>query len=309
MAISKINFTGETPLLNKMLNNTVTQPAPAEVSPPEKKSNVKKNLTVGLSSATILISLGVLGYKGYLGKGIQKLTGGIKKHSSDIAEETQTKLEEIIPDKKPKIEPEIKTPSLSAKQAQINAMLDRTIPEISEPLSLEEAPFLPECYDEILKAARKESLNTSTKLHLINVDDKIYNVTVNKNGKIISIISSDDLILYDDYENLIYHEKRFTNLGAYYKDGKITNIKKTTRNSLYNYNSRLKLNNINQRYGENGAFEKISVITPEGYVGLISHADTKTGKEIKRDWFNSEGKLIREEFFSDSGDITDTINY
>ncbi len=151
MSISKISFTAENSLLNKMYNN-VSQQAPVTTTPTnvteetaeKPKSHKVRNWSIGLSSAAVLISIGVLGRKGKLGEGVQKFLGGVKKNTSDLAEELETKGEELVEGKKPEIKPE--TPAKpqtgesiringklsKAEIDKINAGLDRTIPQIDE---------------------------------------------------------------------------------------------------------------------------------------------------------------------------------
>lgn len=307
MGISKISFNGETSLLNKMYNKASTSvQQQQEVQQTNKSNHAKRNWVIGLSSAATLISLGVLGRRGYLGERIQRITGGVKKHTSDIAEEAQTKLEDIIHEKAPEIS--IKVPKLTPEQIKINERLDRSIPEITQPLKLEEIPSLPEHYDEILKTAKEQFAAKQKKIVHITVDKQNYDVYF-QNGKITAIKDPGNLIMYDDYGNLVYHEQISSKLGVFYNNGEVTHIRQETKNGIYNYNTTLRLNDITQQYGTDQKIDKLSIITSDGHVGMISHCDTNTKKELKRDWFNSKGEITREEFFSENGELTDIINY
>lgn len=104
MAISKINFTAEPNLLNRMqdLKSAVPSapvnqaPVEAPVETPAKKSNKVRNWSIGMGSAAVLIGLGVLGHNGKLGKTMQKICGGAKKNADDVVDELGNKLDDVL---------------------------------------------------------------------------------------------------------------------------------------------------------------------------------------------------------------------
>ena len=120
MSIQKISFSSS--LLDKNINKPIltTNPTPQD-KPVEVDSKTEQTLTednnnnnhkvrnwsIGLGSAAVLLGLGFAGRKGKLGKGIQKMLGGLK---------------------------EIKGATKDINIAEINAKLDRSIPELSEDL-------------------------------------------------------------------------------------------------------------------------------------------------------------------------------
>lgn len=122
MTISKISFMAESALLNKYNTKTQTNPAAhvdsaktesgattpanneqvqAEVAnnkstPQESGSSNKKAWVIGLSAAAVLTALGVFaGRKGYLGEGVQKFLGGIKKESGNLNHKSDDLLNDI----------------------------------------------------------------------------------------------------------------------------------------------------------------------------------------------------------------------
>ncbi len=124
MGLTKIiNFTADTTLLNKFKNQqgfkTITQEVVQQTASEISETQVKKesetlqpetssteqnnhhkvrNWSIGLGSAAVLISLGVLGRNGYLGKGMQKFLGGIKKNANEFADELKPKINDIADD-------------------------------------------------------------------------------------------------------------------------------------------------------------------------------------------------------------------
>lgn len=122
MTISKISFMAESALLNKYNTKTQTNPAahvdsaktesgattPAndeqvqaeaannKSTPQESGSSNKKAWVIGLSAAAVLTALGVFaGRKGYLGEGVQKFLGGIKKESGNLNHKPDDLLNDI----------------------------------------------------------------------------------------------------------------------------------------------------------------------------------------------------------------------
>ncbi len=112
MSISKINFMAESNYLSQIYNKTAEKSqAAAPAATPEtktepetlqtneqQKNNKVRNWSIGLSSAAVLIGLGVLGRRGHLGEGVQKLLGGAKKNASDLEQEIERKLNSIEDD-------------------------------------------------------------------------------------------------------------------------------------------------------------------------------------------------------------------
>ncbi len=88
-AVNQINYTQpiQKPKAGQE-NNNIDQPV-------DNKTNQKALIAVG--AAVALASLGVLGYKGYLGEGIQKALGGAKKAAAEEGKEkTEEKAKEEI---------------------------------------------------------------------------------------------------------------------------------------------------------------------------------------------------------------------
>jgi tetratricopeptide (TPR) repeat protein len=88
MGIEKINFTAD--LINNIKTEQQKQETPKAESKPEvekqEENHTTRNWTIGLSTATALVALGVLGYKGHLGETMQKLMGGAKKSTQNLAD-------------------------------------------------------------------------------------------------------------------------------------------------------------------------------------------------------------------------------
>lgn len=97
MPIDKIAFKGvETSIQSQQeVKKEETQ---KQLEPVDKeKSNAAKYM-IGATALAAVIGLGIAGRKGYLGEGVQKLLGGAKKSSDDIAEAGEKKGGEIIDD-------------------------------------------------------------------------------------------------------------------------------------------------------------------------------------------------------------------
>ena len=115
MSVLKIlNFTADSSLLNKFKNQQSAQqiaqeaaqqtasqiqqtnPLPQTSQPeqqeqkPENKNNHIKRIGIGVGAALALITLGISGRRGYLGKGIQKFLGGAEKKSKNITDDVIT---------------------------------------------------------------------------------------------------------------------------------------------------------------------------------------------------------------------------
>lgn len=97
MPIDKIAFKGvETSIQSQQeVKKEETQ---KQLEPVDKeKSNAAKYM-IGATALAAVIGLGIAGRKGHLGEGVQKLLGGAKKSSDDIAEAGEKKGGEIIDD-------------------------------------------------------------------------------------------------------------------------------------------------------------------------------------------------------------------
>lgn len=118
MPIESINAVNTTPIIEKQpekpqVNNDIEQPT----------DNNKKAL-IGVGAALALITLGVLGHKGYLGEGIQKALGGAKKAAK---EEGTKKTEEKAKEEVKKTFKDLYNDAIKEKKASIkNEITGRT---------------------------------------------------------------------------------------------------------------------------------------------------------------------------------------
>ena len=86
MSIPKIDLVSVQPSFRAGKDETIEQQPTPETTPQEKSDHKVRNWSIGLGAAATLISLGVLGRKGHLGEGIQKLLGGAAKKSGNVGE-------------------------------------------------------------------------------------------------------------------------------------------------------------------------------------------------------------------------------
>lgn len=181
MPIQRINFTAsllpnqQTQTAKEVDNKPVSEPQPQKENGATEVStedHTVRNWSIGLGAAATLISLGVAGRKGYLGNGLQKLLGGVKKETSHIADDAaegashlkpnnqttneaaetlsetaahETKADPIITEPKPTpkagtgepLKPGVTLvagPITKAEIEAIEATLDKTMPKITDDL-------------------------------------------------------------------------------------------------------------------------------------------------------------------------------
>lgn len=326
MSISKIvNFTSDTSLLNKIKNQPVTQQVTQEaiqqtvpqikssgpgqteaVSQEENhneassKSHKVRNWSIGLGSAAVLISLGVLGRRGKLGKGIQALLGGAERKAGATGENISGGLDDIS--HKPKTDTEINPDIPRPNYIKINDSLDRSIPQITEPLYIE-VPELPKNLEEIKTLARKEfSASPESKDYIksFDKDGEHYTVMTYKNGKFQVMTDNNNTVFFDKNEQVMIHQKN--EIAVSYDNGKIANVVKLDKDqNRWIYDSEGNITAMAQTYFSNGQeITKVSVIE-NGRVRAIRQSDAKTKIKIKDDYFNENGEIIHETFYDAEG--------
>lgn len=351
-----LNFTSEPALLNKFKNNQsmqqiaqeaaqqtssgLTQSNPLQEpvkqdSQSEKSENhTVRNWSIGLGAAAVLISLGILGRGGHLGKGLQKFLGGAEKKSGEVADEMSGKLDDIADEithttetsanKANDAAGEIKSQTeaaeiVSAEEtknaakmtseeceqlcAKINAQLDRTIPEVTAPLHID-IPKLPENLDEL------KAMATEPGLSIINKDGVQWCITRNAHGKLDSIMSDKYLVLFNSDEEVLLNTFRPEKISVTYSQGnKINNITKKIDNNIWNYGNNGELQFLRQEYGTDKKITKISWISAEGKIKAVGHIDKSKKIKIKEDFYDSNNNLIGENFYDDNGNILKRVVY
>lgn len=87
MQVGKISFRGGQAPVPQQPQETQQQSKVSFKANPidEEKSNATKYM-IGATAIAGLVALGIAGYKGYLGKGIQKFLGGVDKATKNTAE-------------------------------------------------------------------------------------------------------------------------------------------------------------------------------------------------------------------------------
>lgn len=320
MSISRINFTAKNNLLNEMQNRTVA--AQNAVTPPKiqeeqvretaqenatEKNHKVRNWSIGLGSAAVLISLGVLGRRGKLGEGIQKFLGGVKKNTSDIAEELETKAEELVESKKPEIKPEkpakpqsgdsirINEKLSQAEIDKINAELDRTIPQIDKNLLKIDTTDFKKFADEINNIDISKIEGNATIIKLPNGNTReihIAEINPGEGKKIINIqeLNPDWVKVFDTF----YERGRLVSITrgneTYIPD---KNFIKEIDGNLYSYTNNGKLRKIHYEL-PNGQSKEVLTSLSTGEIDQISYRD-KNNNLIKTESF-ADGKLCTECF-------------
>jgi len=343
MTVSKINFTAENNLLGNMYNKVSTQQkatttAVTAIQPQEEqtaateqapKSHKLRNWSIGMGSAATLIALGVLGRKGYLGEGVQKLLGGIKKNASDIADDLKGKGEELLEGRTPKapekIEPEVFGPETTtdieppikpetpvkpkpqvttqagvriegtlskAEMDAINAGLDRTIPQIDKKLFTTEIPDIKPLIDEfnsIDVSKLKEGVNEIT---LPNGNIRKIYVSNGKISKIYDKVPDGKRILSVDYiEGELYSIRRDNEY--FLVNSTDSSYCKEINGNDYWYNSDGRLDGITE-YLPNNQIRCTYINENATDIRKIEYCDAEY-KTIKKEHF-IDGKLAIEEF-------------
>ncbi|MBR1424934.1 hypothetical protein IJ579_05175 [bacterium] len=160
---------------NLFINNNSEnkQTEPTNIVKTSTERNYLKKWSIGLGAAATLIALGVVGRKGYLGNGVQKLLKGTKKEAQNLSEnltetiahqqKAQNIDEEII--QTGLNEHNVRTPKPAAKvlvesnglsKAEIdaiNATFDRSIPKIPSDMFHVDIPNVEEVQKEIFKGS------------------------------------------------------------------------------------------------------------------------------------------------------------
>lgn len=95
MLVSKISFTSESNVSNKGYQKVSLKGFKSVHSEPVK-SNQVRNWSIGLGASAVLVGLGVLGRRGNLGEGVQKLLGGIKNKVPEAVEAVETKVNDAV---------------------------------------------------------------------------------------------------------------------------------------------------------------------------------------------------------------------
>lgn len=124
MAIERINFRGTESQIKPQEKPQTTETTPETVD--EEKSNASKYM-IGATALAGIITLGVLGYKGKLGKGIQNMLGNGEKAADEVTSSiTNTKNTDVPGKSKVTANPNEaqdtnKVPELNQKQPDTNS--------------------------------------------------------------------------------------------------------------------------------------------------------------------------------------------
>ncbi len=306
---------------------------------PVKSNNKVRNWCIGIGSAAGLIGLVMLGRSGKLGKGLQKLFGGAEKKSGEAADDASRRGNEIIDDItgpeeinggagsrsddiigsgiddpaddiSRKIDIDTSEVTIKGKTynfEKINAELDRTIPKIPEPLTIE-VPKLPDYIEEIRKLVENDlATRPSGHINIQTKDGKNYSILF-ENKHICAIKSDTNLLIFRNDQTII-NKCLDTGLTVEYVDGQITWV--NGGGKLF-YSTEGKLTGFCQSFNSGERkIKKISLINEEGYIDIISYRDITGDKNfrIKDDYYNKDGKLIAENFYDDEGQILKQIRY
>lgn len=259
IAIEKISFRGvDTPIQAQQearKDETQNQLAPVD----KEKSNAAKYM-IGATALAAVIGLGILGRKGYLGDGVQKLLGGAKKSADDIAETGQKKGGEILDDisSKAKDTPDDVTPKsgdeIDGKASPDTTKIPDANPHLSDNID----------YSDFSKIAGDIYERNGLKCKDLK----------NSEGKVIKTFASDD---GKTLSSVFDYAPKTGNMikGTYFReDGK-------TWASVVDYDP------------ETRNKKKFTAYQPDGKTfERVSDYDTKTGRMIKRTFFREDGKTV-----------------
>lgn len=327
MAISKINFTAEPNLLNRMqdLKSAVPSapvnqaPVEAPVETPAKKSNKVRNWSIGMGSAAVLIGLGVLGHNGKLGKTMQKICGGKEKSLDEIADELVAELDRragsTVDDIAEAAErtaagqavkkgfPEIAKTAKDVTPeyiARVNASIDRTLPNLDDIPAKIEIPEL----NPVLKK-ELESIDASVVekqgyiFKLPNGNERRINLL---NGKVSSVFdynSNGEEILYAHYniDGLLDCVEQ-GNIEHSLRNGQVTEFKQNLGSRILTYNENGQLYSIDELNA--GGDVTRCIYVKKGTKNISDmYYKAPTGENIKIEDF-IDGKLAVEQFTDES---------
>ncbi len=366
MSIQKINFTsslldsakiqnneksGEEKNKENQTNNVqeaVTHEEAVQVIPQDvstipdtsvykKTDNTVRNWSVGLGAAAVLIGLGVAGRKGKLGDGFQKLLGGVKKDSKNLADdaaETVTGGSKLKPGAaKEPVVPHVDGVNIKPPEAdlqpvtiqktevalpktaeeidveKINAAFDRTIPKIDKTMQKVDGD-LPEMILGEAKNLKPKDIDPA------KIDNDIYEHTL-KDGSVLRYNMNKEHTQF----TYISKTKGDESLGAisYYDNGEICYALSGQRFDNY-YNGILNDISIkvgNKKYEYDGAertltrlietdaktqAERTTEFDALGYVKEIKYCiKDKDGSNItiKKEMFDNNNNLLSESFYTE----------
>lgn len=296
MLVSKINFTSESNLLNK-INKPVELKPQATEPKMQSKDNKVRNLSIGLGSAAILLSLGVLGRSGKLGKGMQKFLGGVKKTVPEVIETAETKADEIVQEilpapKKPVVQEVI------ADAAKINAGLDRTIPKLECPVKTE-IPDIKPLADEFRFMDVSGIEDNYSKITLPN--GNIREIFLTSDGKRVARAfdknANGERVLEIQYINGEFLEIRNGNEIFNFRGDELNRYAITKNGNIYSYNPDGALTYVCECKEGGRVTRNICFEEGTDNVRNILYIDPDTNKMIKQDIFNN-GEIVDEVFYS-----------
>lgn len=262
--VSKISFTSESNILDKVRKNLEHQevkPAKSEAS----KGNQVRNWSIGLGSAAVLIGLGVLGRRGNLGEGVQKFLGGVKKKAPEVIESAEAKVNEI------------------ASEAH---GLDKVVPKIDAPVKTEipDVRYLVNEFKFMDVSGFKDNYekvilpNGNTREIFLTADGKrvAHVIDTDSNGECVlevKIINGEFFELKNGLEEYSFRGENLTRY-AFNKDGK-----------LYNYNGQGELTYILESDTNGKVNRIINFEKGTDNVSNIVSIEPESGKLIKQEVF------------------------
>ncbi len=259
--VSKISFTSESNILNKMHRNTESKEVKPLQSEPVKNNQVR-NWSIGLGSAAVLIGLGVLGRRGRLGEGIQKFLGGVKKKTPEVIEAVEPKVNEIASDMH---------------------CLDMVVPEIEVPVKAEvpDVRYLVNEFNYMDVSGFKDNYgkvtlpNGNVREIFLTVDGKrvAHVLDTNSNGECVleaKIINGEFFELKNGPEEYSFRGENLTRY-ALNKDGKV-----------YNYSGQGELTYILESDSNGKVNRIINFEKGTDNVCNIVHIDPESGKIVKQ---------------------------
>lgn len=213
-----------------------------------------------MSSAAVLIGLGVLGRRGHLGEGVQKLLGGAKKNASDLEQEIERKLNSIEDDIETKAE---NTASRTveddlsraindeaSESARLNAVINDLFEGVPRKIEVPDpTPIIKDIeqidiskidgdYEQIqLPNGNKRSIGLSNNKLFYIIDEN------SNQEKVLHVSYRDGKIRYIDHENTIFNFN--------FNSGKLDNIEKVKGNLSYQYSPDGNLKGVFQKDSNN----------------------------------------------------------
>ena len=302
MNIHKISFTSSLLDKNKPVTTietkTTVNPEPEEQTPeiiPEQNNSRKvRNWSIGLGSAAVLIGLGVAGRKGKLGKGIQKMLGGLKEQKIDI----------------------------DATINAINARLNRTIPELSDnKLKLDKIPFSE--FSDLSKVKASEVIEVEDKLGQVYMLPNNYKqiLFADKSTKkytqyLVQDPEGKNVLIgcFDDRGDLSGISNMDSSLVVSYGKEKSVRVvawirKLLSKDEYIMYHS---TGEINYHSITEGNIRKVIIYTKtdDGKLtpNYVFYKNAQKDTTIKEEIYENNGKnLTFERFFDESGNVIKTI--